>query len=196
MIELYKKVLLPVFALQEFTSAPRVDVTGEIDVSAYEEVVVGIRLGRLTASGFTAGVEFRIEVSPDLEGNRWLDIATYVSALGSSVADQAVNGTCAADQNVIAMASTTGFVVNDIVYSDNGTVANSEFGRIKAVSANVSVTLEHNLENAQTGATVYDQAEFYTCFVDARGINRLLVTVDGSGAGQNFAAEAAIVQMR
>lgn len=53
---------------------------------------------------------------------------------GSSVAEQAVNGACLADQNVVPMAPTTGFVVGDALCIDNTTTANSEYGRIKVVT--------------------------------------------------------------
>lgn len=181
-------------ALTELTSAPRVNTTGVLPTGGFTEGKLYIRLGRLATSAFTAGVKFRVQVSPDESGNKWLPVTTPASQLGSSVAEEAVNGACLADQADVPMASTTGFVVGDDVYIDNPTTADSEFGIVTTVDSNVSVTLMDNLENVQTGATVRDQAEIYAPVqVDLDGMKRIRCVVDGSGAGQNFAAEIILV---
>ena len=181
-------------ALTELNSAPRVDTTGVLPTGGFTKGKLYIRMGRLATTGFTAGVKFRIQVSPDESGNRWNPVATLTSQLGSSVAEEAVDGACLADQAVVPMASTTGFVVADDVYIDNTTAANSEFGIVEAVSGNVSVSLIDNLENVQTGATVRDQAEvFAPVSVDLENAYRIRCVVDGAGAGQNFAAEVILV---
>lgn len=184
------KVESELLELQEVTSTPRV-VIGEADVKKYMQAEVHIRFGRLTTSAFTAGVNFRIETSPEAAGNLWNPVTEFTSQLGSSVATEAVNGTCAAGQKVIPMASTTGFVAGDKIYTDNTTPANSEFGRVKTISGNTSITQEDNLVNAQTGSTVFDQAEIYAPVqVDVSAALRLRVVADGSGTGQNFATQA------
>lgn len=181
-------------ALTEFTSAPRVNITGVLPTGGFTEAKLYIRLGRLATAAFTAGVKFRVQVSPDESGNKWLPVSTLVSQLGTSVAEEAVNGACAAEQAVVPMASTTGFIASDDVYIDNTTTANSEFGVVISISGNVNVTLMDNLENVQTGATVRDQAEIYAPIqVDLDGMKRIRCVVDGSGAGQNFAAEIIMV---
>ena len=91
------------------------------------------------------------------------------------------------------MASTTNLAANDIIYIDNGTIANSEWGRIKSVSTNVSVTIEDNLVNAQTGATIYDGAEVFVANLNLQSVGRIRVVVDGSSFTQAFAIESHIV---
>ena len=92
------------------------------------------------------------------------------------------------------MTDTTGFAVGDVVYIDNGTIGNSEWGRVKAVSANTSITIEDNLVNAQTGATVYDQAQIFRAVdINLRAIGRIRVVVDNTGTGQAIAVEAHMV---
>jgi len=180
--------------LQEFTATPWVDVTGFLPVGGFVTGKIYCRLGRIVTTAFTAGVKFRVEFSPVESGNEWYPEYTDTTQVGASVADEAVSGTVLANQNVIAMASTTGFVVGDDVYIDNPTTAKSEFGKIKVVTVDTSVTLEDNLENAQTGATVRDQAVVFAPIpVDLIGVKRLRVVVDGSGGGQNFAAEAKFI---
>lgn len=182
--------------LQELTATPWV-AAKEISVEDFETLAIFIRFGRIVVTAFTAGVNFRVEASAKSSGNQWNPLTVLTTNIGSSVADEAVSGTCAADQPVILMASTTGFVVGDIVYIDNTTTLNSEWGRIKAVSANVSITLEDNLENAQTGSTVYDQGELYSpILLNVSAYSRIQVFVDGSGAGQNFAVEVKAVGVK
>ena len=180
--------------LQEYTATPWVDVSGEIAVGGFVTAKVYARLGRLATTAFTAGVQFRFEGSPLASGSGWFPISTLITQLGASVGEEAVNGACVADQKVVPMASTTGFVVGDVVYIDNTTTANSEFGKIKVVTTDTSVTLFDNLANIQTGATVRDQAAIFAPVeLDLLGIKRIRVVVDGSGGGQNFAAEVKMI---
>lgn len=184
----------PLLDLTEFTSAPRVNTSAVLPTGGFTKGNVYIRLGRLATTAFTAGVKFRVQVSPDESGNKWLPVSTLLSQLGASVAEEAVNGTCLADQPVVPMASTTGFIAGDDVYIDNTTTANSEFGVQTNLSADASITLMDDLANVQTGATVRDQAEIYAPVpVDLTNTKRIRVVVDGSGAGQNFAADIKLV---
>lgn len=91
------------------------------------------------------------------------------------------------------MASTTGFVVGDIIYVDNGTIANSEWVRIKTVTANTSVTLEDNLVNAQTGATCYAGAEICAFEIDFLPVKRARVVVNACNTGQAVALEVELI---
>lgn len=176
--------------LQEVTAAPRIVISAELPTTNLSSVSIMIHLGRLTTTAFTSGVNFRIETSTKSSGNgHWYPITLFTSPLGSSIATEAVSAAAAAGQAVIPMADTTGFAVGDIVYIDNPTTANSEFGRVAVVTTNTSITLEDNLLFAQTTSTVFDQAEMYYALINTDSFERLRVVVDGSGAAQNFAVE-------
>jgi hypothetical protein len=138
-------------------------------------------------------LEFRIEASAKSSGDGyWWPLATFRTAIALAESE-AVSGTVSAGTNVITVASTTNLVAGDIIFIDNGTIGNSEWGRIKSVSAGVSVTIEDNLVNAQTGATIYDQAEMFVAQLDLTAVGRLRVVADGSGTGQAVAVEALMV---
>ena len=192
-----KQRLVELISLQEVTTAPRV-LAGEVDVSADTVATVFIRMGRTVTSAHSAGVEYRIELSPDRTGNRWgIYNSPTTGSVGTSVATEVVKGACAAKQDAVGMESTTGFTVGDVVFIENTTFASSEFGKVKKVTAGTSVTLEDSLVNAQTGSTVFDQAEIKTpVIIDVRSAARLRVVVDGSGAGQNFAIDAQVLLAR
>ncbi len=185
---------IPLITLQTNTVAPRVvisSVLNEFNVTNYLSVGIHIHLGRVTTSAFTAGVNFRIETSPAVSGNGyWFPITIFTSTLGTNVGSQTVNGTAAAEQNVIPIAATANFVVGDIVYIQNATEANSEFGRIIAVSLNTSITLEDNLRFAQLAtSTVTSKSEMFYGLIDTSSSKRIRVVSDGSGAAQNFDCE-------
>lgn len=181
--------------LQEIASGGVVVGTAREVPITVTDCKIHIRFGRRAATALTAAINFRIEVSPDMTGNRWNPVSVLSTQLGSSVADQIVNGTVAAGATVITMTATAGFVAGDVIFCEHTTPANSEWGRIKSISANVSVTIEEALANAQTGATVYDQAEIYApVHVNLRGVRRIRVVADGSGGGQAFAVEATMVE--
>ncbi len=186
-----------VIQLQEVTAAPRVMI-GETDVTSMDKATVWIRMGRTGTDAHSAVIEYRIELSPDKTGNRW---GVYNepgdSEVGSSVGEEAVKDAALADQNVILMASTTNFSVGEAVFIENTTFENSEFGRIKVVTTDTSVTLEDNLENVQTGATVRGQAEFKApVIIDVSSVRRLRVVIDGSGAAKDFAIDAQVLIIR
>jgi hypothetical protein len=164
------------------------------DVSTKLAATVFLHFGRRAAAALTEGVEFRVEGSSKASGNgHWFPLAAFKTALATSEAE-AVTGTVSAGTNVVTVASTTNLVAGDIVYIDNTTIGNSEWGRIKSVNANVSITLEDNLVNAQTGATVYDQAEIFPGVqIDLTAVGRIRVVADGRNTGQAVAVEVLMV---
>ena len=93
---------------------------------------------------------------------------------------------------MVTVASTTNLTVGGIVFFDNTTIGNSEWGRIKTVTTNTSITLEDNLLNAQSSgaSTIYTRAELYVAQLDLGPYKRLRVVADGSGTGQAIAVDA------
>jgi hypothetical protein len=165
-----------------------------IDVSAKLGAFIYLHFGRRAATALTNNGFFRVEGSPKTSGDgHWFPLATYSTATAACEAE-AVSGTVNSGTNVITVASTTNLTAGDLIFVDNGTIGNSEWGRIKSISTNVSVTIEDNLVNAQTGATLYDAAEIPPPLpVDLSGVARMRVVFDGSGTGQAVAIEVEAV---
>lgn len=172
------------------TAASSVAISSALDVSTAMGGLVYPRFGRRSATAAGAGVNIRLEASHATSGdNSWYPFAQYVTAF-AACEGEAVSGTVSAGTNVITVASTTNLTVGDLIFIDNGTIANSEWGRIKSIVANTSVTIEDNLVNAQTGATIYDAAEIYTPAEIPAGAVRIRAVADGSLFTQAFAFEA------
>jgi hypothetical protein len=183
---------ISVLALQS-VAASGVLISSAIDVSSKFAASMFIHFGRRSATAAGAGVVFRVEVSAKASGNgHWYPLTTVATDFQACEAE-AVTGTVNAGASLITVASTTNLTVGDIVYIDNTTIGSSEWGRIKSLVVNTSVTVEDALTNAQTGATIYDRAEMYPLQFDLTAIKRLRLVVDGSQFTQAFAVEAFMV---
>ena len=93
------------------------------------------------------------------------------------------------------MASTTGEALSDLIYIKNSTIANGEFGVVKTITSNVSVTIEDNLVNAQTGSTVYPNAQRFAASLDLSAVKRLRVVVNNNNGGVGFDVDANMVTL-
>lgn len=186
------KTLQTLLALQS-VAANTVVISSVVDVSTKLAATVFIHFGRRATTALSEGAEFRLEASAKASGEGfWFPIASFKTAVATAESE-AVSGTVSAGATVITVASTTNLVSGDLIYIDNSTIANSEWGRIKSISTNASVTIEDALVNTQTGATIFDQAEMYVAAIDLTAITRLRLVVDASRTGQAVAAEAFIV---
>jgi len=180
-------------ALQSIASNTVV-ISAVQDVSTKLAATVHIHFGRRVATALTAAMTFRVEGSSRTSGDgHWYTIFPIGTDI-VAVEAEALTGTVAAGQNVLTLASTTNLTVGDLIYIDNPTIGNSEWGRIKAVSVNTSVTIEDNLLFAQTGSTIYDGAHIFPPIgLDLSAVRRLRLVCDGSNTGQAVAVEADIV---
>jgi hypothetical protein len=168
-------------------------ISSAVDVSTKLAGTVYIHFGRRATTALTTGMIFRIEESSKSSGDgHWYPVATFQTAV-TAAESEAVSGTVNSGTNVITVASTSNLTAGDVIFIDNGTIANSEWGRIKSISSNTSVTIEDNLVNAQTGSTIYDQAEMFVAKLDFTSTGRIRLVADGSGTGQATAVEAHLV---
>lgn len=181
-----------VLSLQS-VAASSVVISSVLDVATKLAAMICIHFGRRAATAAGAGVNIRIEASSKASGNgHWYPLAVFTTDF-QACESEAVSGTEAAGQDTISVASTTNLAAGDIVFFDNSTIGNSEWGRIKSIVANTSVTLEDAITNAQTGSTIYDRAEMFVAQLDLTAVKRLRVVVDGSLFTQAFAIEAHMV---
>jgi hypothetical protein len=192
MASITKTSAVSLLSLQSVASNTVV-ISSAVDVSTKLAATIGIHFGRRATTALTTGMTFRIEASMKSSGDGfWFPLAEFTTAIAASESE-AVSGTVSSGTNVITVASTTNLTAGDLVYIDNGTIGNSEWGRVKSISSNTSITIEDNLVNAQTGATIYDQAEFFVAQIDLTAVGRIRLVADGKGTGQAVAVEALMV---
>lgn len=189
-----KTIQTALLSLQNLASNT-VAISSVLDVSTIFAAEILVHFGRRTTSALTAGVNFRVEGSAKASGDgHWFPLA-IVTTDTAAASSQAVNGTVNSGTNVITFTSTSFASLQGVIYLDNSTIANSEWGRVKAISANVSVTIEDNLVNAQTGSTAYSNAQILSILVDLAAIKRLRVVADGSNTGQACAVEVECITL-
>lgn len=182
-------------AAPQTLSSNTVFISTAFDCSTKLAASIYIRFGRKATTALTEGVEFRVEVSGlgASTASHWNTIASYKTAIAAAESE-AVSGTVSSGTNVITVASTTNLARADIVVLVNSTIGNSEWGRVKSISSNVSITIEDNLVNAQTGSTIYDQAEIVPpIVVDLTAVKYLRVVADGSNTGQDTIFEIDLI---
>lgn len=188
MSQSFAKTYGTLFALAS-TAASSVAISSPLDVSTKLGGSLFVRFGRRAVTAAGAGVNIRLEASHASSGdNSWFPFAIFTTQF-AACEGEAVSGTVGSGTNVITVASTTNLAAGDLIYIDNGTIANSEWGRIKSIVSNTSVTIEDNLVNAQTGATMYDTAEIFSPVAIPAGVARIRAAIDGSGFTQAFACE-------
>jgi len=187
-----KTVQSDLISLQS-VAANTVVVGSAVDVSGKLGGLIHARFGRRSATSGTAGVNIRLESSMATSGdNSWFPFAQFTTAFAACEAE-AVSGTVNAGTNVIAVASTTNLTAADIVFIDNSTIGNSEWGRVKSISTNASITIEDNLVNAQTGSTIYDAAEIFPPVAIPAGAVRVRAVIDGANFTQAFAVQVGLI---
>lgn len=164
------------------------------DLTTQLAATLFLALGRDDTGGALAvPFNFRVQGTPDAAGDRrWMDLATFQSQLTVPEAE-AITGTQNAGATTITVASTTNFAIGQLFLLKNGTIGNSEFGRIKSFVANTSFAPIDAITNAQTGSTFYNQAEQFTIQLDLTGLRRIRVVADNSGTGRSVVVEAYMI---
>ena len=171
-------------------AASSVVISAAFDMSTKLGGMVFVRFGRRSNAAAGAGANIRIEASHATSGdNSWYPLAIFTTAF-AACEGETVTGTVAAGQKVITVASTTNLTAGDLIFLDNGTIANSEWHRIKSIVGNTSVTVEDDLVNAQTGAIIVDAAEIFAPVSIPEAVMRIRVVDDGSLFTQAHAINA------
>jgi len=179
------------FALAS-NAASTITVGAPFDVSTLFEATVLVQFGRRVVTAAVATCNLRLEGSTSAYNtiSNWFPITTFSTGFAVTTS-QPVTTSSASGQSVVTMTTTTGMVVGDIVYIDNTTIGNSEWGRIKTVTAATSITLEDNLLNTQAATSVvYRAAELFGINVNLASVKQIRLVVDGSGFTMAHAVQA------
>lgn len=113
--------------------------------------------GYVEATADTNPGKFLIQVRPDAGDGSVAEHWTTVlelSAKGTTPDTEAMTATEPIGETVLACASTTGFVAEDLLYIQNSTLADSEWARCRKIVTNTSIDLVDGLTNQQTSSSV------------------------------------------
>lgn len=171
------------------------------DVSTKMAGILGIRIGRMSASPFKEPVNMRLEWAAHYaNSSMWFPVPGFDYDTSDDFNESVpglMSGTAAASaaQAVIGLTNTGAAEPQDMVYIDNPTTpAQSQFGRIKAVTRDTSITLDDILLYAvTTSCVVYRGAEALSQQIDFSTFQRLRLVIDGTRAGQPFAVDSYLI---
>lgn len=151
-----------------------------------EKIAILIDHGRTNDVAFVvAGTEYRVEVSQKAADNdTWRTIASVVCGITAATIITA-DGNEAAGSTLIEIGANTP-VVNDIVFWEHTTLANSEWGKVVAIVGGTSFTLQDGLTNDQLAAqAIHNQAEQFVLLLDVEAYTRLRVVVNNNNGTTN-----------
>ena len=160
-------------------------VSSTLALTNMKKIAVFIDHGRDATGAFVGGgTEYRVEVSEKATGNdTWRPIAAATAAITAALG-HAMDAEEAAGQTVIEIGATTP-VLGDIQFFKNGTIANSEWGRIIDKTNSVSFTLQDGLTNTQAAITTYSQGEHFAMLLDVSAYTRLRVVCNNNNGSTN-----------
>jgi len=128
--------------------------------------------------------QFLVQTSASSSGDEdWATIANFAATI-STADTEAMTATEPIGETVLACASTTGFVANDILYiQDTGVVADGEWARCQEIVTNTSINLIDGLTTQKDSSDViWNDADVFVCYVDCRSVARLRVVFQHEGA--------------
>lgn len=127
---------------------------------------------------------FLVQVSPSASGTEdWATIDSYTT-MATTPDTEAMTATEPIGETVMACASTTGFAVHDILYiQDTGTLADSEWARLKTFVTDTSISLVDGLTTQKDSSDViWNDAQIFVTQLDLSSISRLRVVYYHEGA--------------
>ena len=131
--------------------------------------------------------KFLVQVRPDPGGGtvneHWITVAEF-AARGTTPDTEAMTATEPIGETVLACASTTGFVAEDLLYiQDTTTLADSEWNLCQEIVTNTSINLLDGLVTQKDSADViWNDASKFVCQLDLNSVESFRVVWMHEGA--------------
>lgn len=147
--------------------------------------------GYVESAADTNPGKFLVQVRPDAgDGTvleHWVTVAELLAA-GTTPDTEAMTATEPGGETVLAVASTAGFAVEDLLYiQDTGTLADSEWAQLRTLVTNTSITLIDGLTNGKDSSDlIFNDARRWVLPLDLTGIESFrVVWIHEGAAGAN-----------
>jgi len=183
MVTISKTADIAILAHQEVTH-PATVVGSAQDVSTKLAATILLFHSSVEAAANTNPGKFLVQISGSASGNEdWQTVIEFDAKI-STADTEAMTATEPIGETALTVASTTGFVANDILYiQDAGTVANSEWGRCREIVTDTTIDLVDGLTNEKDSSDfIWNDADIFTCSLDLTAITRLRVVFQHEGA--------------
>ena len=137
---------------------PTTIIGSAIDCRTKRAALIFLFHGYVEATADTNPGKFLIQVRPDAgDGTateHWVTLAEF-TARGTTPDTEAMTATEPVAETVLACASTAGFAVEDELYiQDAGTLADSEWAKLRTLTTNTSITLIDGLTTQKDSSDV------------------------------------------
>lgn len=164
-------------------------VGSAIDARTKRAATIFLYHGYVEATADTNPGKFLVQIRPDAgDGSvheHWITVVE-LTAKGTTPDSEAGTATEPAGETVMAVAATTGFVAEDELYIENGTLLNSEWAKCQEVVSNTSINLLDGLTNEQASSTIWNDASKFVVSLDLNGIESFrVVWMHEGGTGAN-----------
>ena len=149
--------------------------------------IIHLYHGYIEAAADTNPGKFKVQVRPDAgdgsANEHWITVAEF-AAKGTTPDTEAMTATEPIGEKVLAVASTTGFVAEDLLYiQDTTTLADSEWAECQEIVGNTSIDLVDGLTTGKDDADViYNDASKFVCALDLNGMESFRVIWSHEGA--------------
>ena len=163
---------------------PNTVVGSSQDVTTKLAATILLFHASIEATSNTNAGKFLIQVSGSSSGNEdWVTVYEFAATV-STADTQALTATEPIAETVLAVASTTGFVADDLLYiQDTGTLANSEWNRCQEIVTNTSISIIDGLTNAKDSSDViWNDCDKFVCQLDLTSIGRIRAVFQHEGA--------------
>lgn len=189
-----KTIQTALIAWQDIASGAVV-IGSWFDVSTKYGGSLGIRIGRQSATAFTANwPNIRVEASDAASGNaNTIPLFTLQPPIGASVGSTTLNGALSIGATTAVLTSATNFVQGDLLFLRDTSTANYEIARVKSISG-TTITFEEALTYAHANsAIVANQAFIAFPSLDLTPYTRLRVVADNANGGITIGVEVILV---
>lgn len=166
---------------------PTTIVGSAIDCSTKRAAVIFLYHGYVEATADTNPGKFLVQVRPDNGSGtvteHWITVIELPTK-GTTPDTEAMTATEPVAETVMACASTSGFAVEDELYiQDTGTLADSEWAKLRSIQTNTSLTLMDGLTTQKDSADViWNDASKFVVPLDLNGIESFRVVWMHEGA--------------
>lgn len=166
---------------------PTTIVSSAVDARTKRAATIFLYHAYVEATADTNPGSFKVQVRPDAgDGSateHWITVA-QLTAKGTTPDTEAMTATEPIGETILAVASTTGFAVDDLLYiQDTTTLADSEWAELKTFVANTNIQLIDGLTVQKDSADViWNDASRFVVALDLNGIESFRVVWSHEGA--------------
>ena len=163
---------------------PATVVGSALDVSTKLAATLLLFHASVEATANTNPGKFLVQVSGAASGNEdWVTVYEFDATI-STADTEAMTATEPIGETVLAVASTTGFAANDILYiQDASVVVDSEWNRCQEIATGTSINIVDGLTNAKDSSDViWNDADKFVCSLDLIAIGRIRVIFQHEGS--------------